>query len=191
MVANDRLALDPEYLGLGRYTRFKLVELEAEVVESAEDEADVREIKEYKRETVRGFRIEPYLLIHNAGIGIVTAWINLKGKFTVDDIITLEERLNEVKLNIEDAIGNQRKSITLRQFVDGAIATPLQAAVLFKDRYGDFERVFEALGRHEIGMNEIMRGSGISIPRCMLLLVLEKLSVATDALRRKMSSRDM
>jgi hypothetical protein len=38
------------------------------------------------------------------------------------------------------------------------IATPLQAAVLFKDRYGDFERVFEALGKGEIRMDEIMEG---------------------------------
>ncbi len=29
---------------------------------------------------------------------------------------------------------------------------------MFKDRYGDFERVFEALGRDEIGTNKIMEG---------------------------------
>jgi hypothetical protein len=104
---------------------------------------------------VQGFRIEPYLLIHNAGIGIVTAWINLKGNFTTDDIITLEDHLDKIKLNLKDIIGNQY-STTLDGFVDGAIATPLQAAVLFRDRYGDFERVFEALGRDEIGTNEIM-----------------------------------
>jgi hypothetical protein len=158
MIAKDRRALHPEYLELGRYTRFKLVELEAEVVEPAKVEADDREIQEYMRETVRGFRIEPYLLIHNAGIGVVTIWINLKGNFTVDDIITLEESLRKVKLNVKDAFGNQHESITLGGFVDGAIATPLQAAVLFKDRYGDFERVFEALDGDKIGMNEIMKG---------------------------------
>jgi predicted amino acid-binding ACT domain protein len=158
MIAKDRRALHFEYLELGRYTRFKLIELEAEVVEPAKVEADDREIQEYMRETVRGFRIEPYLLIHNAGIGVVTAWINLKGKFSVDDIITLEKRLDEIKLNVKDAFGNQLESITLGGFVDVAIATPLQAAVLFKDRYGDFRRVFEALGRHEIGMNEIEDG---------------------------------
>jgi hypothetical protein len=155
MITSDRIALHPEYLELGRYTRFKLVELEAEVVEPDEVEADDRETQGRIREMVRGFRIEPYLLIHNAGIGIVTAWINLKGNFTTDDIITLEDHLDKIKLNLKDIFGNQFPT-TLDGFVDDAIATPLQAAVLFRDRYGDFERVFEALGRDEIGTNEIM-----------------------------------
>jgi len=156
MIAMDETVLDREYLELGRYTRFKLVELEAEVVEPDKVEADDREIQEYMREMARGFRIEPYLLIHNAGIGIVTVWINLKGKFTVDDIITLERRLGKIKLNLKDAFGNQHELITLRQFVNGAIATPLQLAVLYKNRYGDYIKVFEALGRREIKKNEII-----------------------------------
>jgi hypothetical protein len=160
MIAKDQTALVREYLELGRYTRFKLIELEleAEVVEPAKVEADDRKTQGRIIEMVRSFRIEPYLLIHNAGIGIVTVWTNLKGKFTVDDIITLEESLGKIKLNLKDAFGNQHESITLYEFVDGVIATPLQAAVVFKDRYGDFERVFEALGRGEIGTNEIMEG---------------------------------
>jgi hypothetical protein len=158
MIKVDGHALNPQYLKLGRYIRSKLVGLEAEVVEPAKIEADDRQIQEFMRERVRGFRIEPYLLIHNAGIGIVTAWINLKGKFTTDDIITLERRLDEIKLNVKDAFGHQYESITLGEFVDGVIATPLQAAVLFKDRYEDFERVFEALERDKIGMNEIIEG---------------------------------
>jgi hypothetical protein len=157
MIASDSIALNPEYLELGRYTRFKLVELEAEVVELDNVEADDHETQERIRKMVRGFRIEPYLLIHNAGIGIVTAWINLKGNFTTDDIITLEDHLDKIKLNVKDIFGNQY-AITLLEFVDGPIATPLRAAVLFKDRYGDFTRVFEALCRHEIGTNEIMEG---------------------------------
>jgi hypothetical protein len=155
MIASHRIALDPEYLELGRYTRFKLVELEAEVVEPDKVEADDRETQGLIRGMVRGFRIEPYLLIHNAGIGIVTAWINLKGNFTTDDIITLERHLDEIKLNIKDTLGDQY-AITLLEFVEVAIAAPLGAAALFKDRYGDFKRVFEALGRDEIGTNEIM-----------------------------------
>jgi hypothetical protein len=154
MIAMDETVLDREYLELGRYTRFKLVELEAEVVEPDKVEADDREIQEYMREMVRGFRIEPYLLIHNAGIGIVTVWTNLKGKLTVDDMITLERRLKEIKLNLKDAFGNQHESITLREFVDSAIAIPLQLAVLYKNRYGDYIKVFEALGRREIEENE-------------------------------------
>jgi hypothetical protein len=85
----------------------------------------------------------------------VTAWINLKGNFTTDDIITLERHLDEIKLNIKDTLGDQY-AITLLEFVEVAIAAPLGAAALFKDRYGDFKRVFEALGRDEIGTNEIM-----------------------------------
>jgi hypothetical protein len=88
----------------------------------------------------------------------VTAWINLKGNFTTDDIITLKDQLDKIKLNVKHILGKQYDAITLRDFVDGAIALPLAAAVLFKDRYGDFERVFEALGRHEIGTNEIVEG---------------------------------
>ena len=132
MIASDSNALDPEYLELGRYTRFKLVELEAEVIEPDKVEADDRETQGRIREMVRGFRIEPYLLIHNAGIGIVTAWINLKGNFTftTDDIITLEKRLRKVKLNIEDALGNRLESITLDEFVENMITLPLHEKVL-------------------------------------------------------------
>jgi len=157
MIISDRIALDPDYLELGRYTRFKLVELEAEVVEPDEVEADDRKTQGRIREMVRGFRIEPYLLIHNAGIGIVTAWINLKGNFTTDDIITLRDQLDKIKINVKHTFGILY-AITLRIFVEVAIATPLRAAVLFKDRYGDFERVFEALDRDEIGTNKIMEG---------------------------------
>jgi hypothetical protein len=157
MIISDRIALDPDYLELGRYTRFKLVELEAEVVEPDKVEADDRETQERIREMVRGFRIEPYLLIHNAWIGIVTAWINLKGNFTTDDIITLRDQLDKIKINVKHTF-EILYAITLRRFVEVAIATPLRAAVLFKDRYGDFERVFEALGRDEIGTNKIMEG---------------------------------
>jgi hypothetical protein len=107
---------------------------------------------------VRGFRIEPYLLIHNAGIGVVTVWINLKGNFTTDDIITLEGRLDKVKLNLKDALGIQHvrlQSITLDEFVGGVIARRLRAAVLFKDRYGDYIKVFEALHKGEIETDKI------------------------------------
>ncbi|MFZ8858392.1 MAG: hypothetical protein ACO2O1_09190 [Candidatus Caldarchaeales archaeon] len=155
MIAKDSAALDPEYLKLGRYTRFKLAELEAEVVEPDKVEADYRMTQGRIREMVRGFRIEPYLLIHNAGIGVVTVWINLKGNFTTDDIITLEERLVEVKLNLKDALGIQQESITLDEFVSRMIARRLQAAVLFKDRYGDYIKVFEALYKGEIEMDKI------------------------------------
>jgi hypothetical protein len=130
MIASDSNALDRKYLELGRYTRFKLVELEAEVVEPDKVEADDLETQGRIREMVRGFRIEPYLLIHNTGIGIVTAWINLKGNFTTDDIITLEKRLRKVKLNIEDALGNRLESITLDEFVENMITLPLHEKVL-------------------------------------------------------------
>jgi hypothetical protein len=155
MIARDSIVLHPEYLKLGRYTRFKLVELEVEVVEPDEVEADDRKTQGRIRKMVRGFRIEPYLLIHNAGIGVVTVWINLKGNFTTDDIITLEERLIKVKLNLKDASGMQQDSITLDEFVRVVIARGLQAAVMFKDRYGDYIKVFEALRKGEIETDKI------------------------------------
>ena len=113
----DRVALDPMYLELSRYARLKLVEHEADVVNS-----DMGKI-------VKKFKIEPYLLIHNTGIGVVTAWINLKGNFTTDDIITFENRIDEIKLNIKDAFGKQYKSVTLGEFIYSAIANPLQRIV--------------------------------------------------------------
>jgi hypothetical protein len=129
MIANDEATLNPEYLKMGRYVRLKLVELEAEVVEPNEVEAYDREIQEYMRKILGRCRIDPYLLIHNTGIGVVTAWINLKDNFTTDDIITLEKRFKEVKLNIKDRCGHQFKSVTLVDFIRDTIAAPLQRMV--------------------------------------------------------------
>jgi len=114
MIHSDIKALDPLFLELSRYARFELAEHEAEVVNP-----DIGKI-------VKKFKIEPYLLIHNAGIGVITVWINLKGSFTTDDIITFKNRLGDIKLNIKDAFGNQYKSVTLVVFIDLSIAAPLR-----------------------------------------------------------------
>jgi hypothetical protein len=121
IIEQDKVALDPAYLDLGRYVRLKLVELEAEVVVG------------------KKFSIELYLLLHNAGIALVTAWINLKGEFTTDDIITLtcDERLAELKLKlyVKDALGNhQGELVTIKDFIKNKIVDPLRNAVLSKDR---------------------------------------------------------
>ena len=153
---HDRF-LDPQYLMLGRYSRLKLIEFEAEVAEPDKSEGDDRELQVLRKIKMMGrFRIEPYLLIHNAGVCVVTTWINLKGKFTTDEIITLEDHFDDTKLIIEDAFGNRYDSVSLFEFVMKKFVTPLMIAVLFKDkdRYGDYNKVFEALGRDEISEDE-------------------------------------
>jgi hypothetical protein len=158
MITHDIQTLDLDYLELGRYARLKLVTFEAEVVEPDKVEADIRETQRRIREMVQCFRIEPYLLIHNARIGVVTAWIKLRGNFTTDEIITLGKHLDQVKLyvyvknSIRDR--NDTPSITLREFIDNEITIPLQIAVLGKERYGEYKKVFEALGS-EIGEDEV------------------------------------
>jgi hypothetical protein len=114
MINSDIKVLDPLFLEQSRYARFRLAEHEAEVVNP-----DIGKI-------VKKFKIEPYLLIHSAGIGVITAWINLKGSFTIDDIITFKNRLHEIELNIKDVFGNQYKSVTLGVFIDLSIAAPLR-----------------------------------------------------------------
>jgi hypothetical protein len=158
MITHDRNALDLDYLELGRYARLKLVTVRAEVVEPDVVEADIRETQRRMREMVECFEIEPYLLIHNAGIGLVTAWIKLKGNFTSNDIITLEKHLDQVKLYIyvKDSIRdrNDTSPITLREFIDNEITIPLRIAVLGNDRFGEYKKVFEALGS-EIREDEV------------------------------------
>ena len=119
----DSTVLNPEYLELGRYIRLKLVDFEAEVDDSRFKDLGTR---------VGKFRVEPYLLIHDAGVGVVTLWINIKGEFTVDDVIKLSKYLiNNINLRVTDPLGNQQES-TLLDFIKAVIITPLQIMTLFK-----------------------------------------------------------
>jgi len=119
----DSTVLNPEYLELGRYIRLKLVDFEAEVDDSRFKDLGTR---------VGRFRVEPYLLIHETGVGVVTLWINMKGEFTVDDAIKLSKYLvNNINLHVTDPLGNQQES-TLLDFIKAVIITPLQIMTLFK-----------------------------------------------------------
>jgi len=139
----DSTVLNPEYLELGRYIRLKLVDFEAEVDDSRFKDLGTR---------VGKFRVEPYLLIHDAGVGVVTLWINIKGEFTVDDVIKLSKYLiNNINLRVTDPLGNQQES-TLLDFIKAVIITPLQIMTLFK------------------GYNEIVR----SLIRASKVMIFEK-----------------
>jgi len=37
-------------------------------------------------------KCELYLLLHSAGVGVLTAWIHLNGNFSTDDLIEIERR---------------------------------------------------------------------------------------------------
>jgi hypothetical protein len=139
----DSTVLNPEYLELGRYIRLKLVDFEAEVDDSRFKDLGAK---------VGKFRVEPYLLIHETGVGVVTLWINMKGEFTVDDVIKLSKYLlNNINLRVTDPLGNQQES-TLLNFIEAVIITPLQIMTLFK------------------GYNEIVR----SLIRASKVMIFEK-----------------
>jgi PAS domain-containing protein len=139
----DGTVLNPEYLELGRYIRLKLVDFEAEVDDSRFKDLGTK---------VGKFRVEPYLLIHETGVGVVTLWINMKGEFTVDDVIKLSKYLiNNINLRVTDPLGNQQES-TLLDFIEAVIITPLQIMTLFK------------------GYNEIVR----SLIRASKVMIFEK-----------------
>ena len=119
IIANDEKALDPDHLDFGHYARFKLVELEAEV--------HYPKFKKDLKQKIVKFRIEPYLLIHlrssllwSPSVAVITAWINLKGRFTVDELVNLEHLDTEV-LDIKDALGNRYETVTLGEFFDAYI----------------------------------------------------------------------
>ena len=139
----DSTVLNPEYLELGRYIRLKLADFEAEVNDSRFKDLGAK---------VGRFRVEPYLLIHETGVGVVTLWINMKGEFTVDDVIKLSKYLiNNINLHVTDPLGNQQES-TLLDFIEAVIITPLQIMTLFK------------------GYNEIVR----SLIRALKVMIFEK-----------------
>jgi hypothetical protein len=139
----DGTVLNPEYLELGRYIRLKLVDFEAKVDDSRFKDLGTK---------VGKFRVEPYLLIHETGVGVVTLWINMKGEFTVDDVIKLSKYLlNNINLRVTDPLGNQQES-TLLDFIEAVIITPLQIMTLFK------------------GYNEIVR----SLIRASKVMIFEK-----------------
>jgi hypothetical protein len=142
IISADELTFDPEYLKLSRYARLKLIDLSMS-------------IKDKELSYLNELKCELYLLLHSAGVGVLTAWIHLNGNFSTDDLIKIEYELYGAECTIEDPFGNIIEG-TLREFILQNIMKPLHAAVLFKDEYGGYDAVFDALKRGDIAGNKIM-----------------------------------
>jgi hypothetical protein len=125
----DRAVLNLNYLKLDRYVRLILSDLDLDVEDP--------ELK------IKDLKCELHLFLHNAGVGIVTAWIHLNGDLSADDVIKIERKLyREAGCIVKDPSGNIEKG-TLKGFIDRHIIVPLQAVVVFKNKYEDYENYSE------------------------------------------------
>jgi hypothetical protein len=116
IISKNYEACNPEYLEQGRYVRLKLIDLNLRI------EDPEFKIKDLDKE----LRCELYLLLHNTGVAIVTAWIHLDGDLLVDDLIEIEEKkLYEVKCTINSPLGESKEK-TLSDFIYDKIITPLR-----------------------------------------------------------------
>ncbi|RSN76657.1 MAG: hypothetical protein DSO07_09620 [Thermoproteota archaeon] len=137
----DKSAFNLEYLKLGRFVRVKLTDLNIS-------------IKDEELSYLNDLKCELYLLLHSAGIAVLTAWIHLSGNFSTDDVIKIEKELYEAECTIKDPFGNIIEG-TLDGFVEQGIVKPLHALVLFKGEYGSYDKAFDALKRGDITEDKI------------------------------------
>jgi hypothetical protein len=142
IISEDHEACLPEYLELGRYARLKLIDLDVRI-----------EDPEFR---INKLKYELYLVLHDAGIGILTAWIHLNGDLSTDDVIEIEEKLHETKCTIKDPSGDI-KGMTLREFIIQDIITPLQVAATFGSKYGGFDAAINALKKGNITPDELKK----------------------------------
>jgi len=131
IISEDREAFEPEYLELGRYARLKLTDLNVKV-----KNPELGHLNELK--------CELYLLLHSAGVGVLTAWIHLNESFSTDELIKIERELYKAESTIEDSFGNIAEG-TLHEFIRQSVIKPLCAAILLKEEYGSYGMVFGAL----------------------------------------------
>jgi hypothetical protein len=143
IVSAGKSVFDLEYLELGRFVRLKLTDLNVS-------------IKDPELSYLNELKYELYLLLHSAGVAVLTAWIHLNGNFSTDDVIKIEGKLYKAKCMIKDPSGNIVER-TLRGFIVENIMKPLHAAVLFKDEYGGYDKAFNALERGNITGDKIMK----------------------------------
>jgi hypothetical protein len=141
IVSTDKFAFDPEYLKLGRFVRLKLIDLNLS-------------IRDKELSYLNELKCELYLLLHSAGVGVLTAWIHLNGNFSTDDLMKIERELYNAECTIKDPFGNIKEG-ALRGFVVQNIIKPLHTAVLFKGEYGGYDAAFDALIRGDITDNKI------------------------------------
>jgi hypothetical protein len=146
IVSADELVFNPGYLELGRYARLKLVDLNVS-------------IKDKELSYLNELKCELYLLLHSAGVGVLTAWIHLNGNFSTDDVIKIEKKLYyKAECTIKDPFGNIAEG-TLYGFIgfliERSIIRPLHVGVLFKGEYGSYGAAFNALERGDITEDKI------------------------------------
>lgn len=129
-----------EYLKLGRYARLKLIDLNLS-------------IKDKELSYLNELKCELYLLLHSAGIAVLTVWIHLNGNFSTDDVIEIErKKLYKAKCTIKDPSGIAEGTL---YDVGQEIITLLSAVVLFKGEYGSYDAVFDALKKGDITKDKI------------------------------------
>ncbi|RSN78392.1 hypothetical protein [Candidatus Methanodesulfokora washburnensis] len=136
----DHEVCHPEYLELSRYVRLKLTDLNVSIKD--------QELH------LNGLRCEPYLLLHSAGICVLTIWIHLNGNFSTDDLINIGRKLYDAECTIKDPFGNIIET-TLYEFVGQIVTYPLYVAVLFKGRYGSYDAALDALKKKDITSDKI------------------------------------
>jgi hypothetical protein len=141
IISEDREAFEPEYLELGRYARLKLTDLNVKV-----KNPELGHLNELK--------CELYLLLHSAGVGVLTAWIHLNESFSTDELIKIERELYKAESTIEDSFGNIAEG-TLHEFIRQSVIKPLCAAILLKEEYGSYGMVFGALKKGDITEDKI------------------------------------
>jgi hypothetical protein len=142
IVSADELVFNPGYLELGRYARLKLVDLNVS-------------IKDKELSYLNELKCELYLLLHSAGVGVLTAWIHLNGNFSTDDVIKIEKKLYyKAECTIKDPFGNIAEG-TLYGFIERSIIRPLHVGVLFKGEYGSYGAAFNALEKGDITEDKI------------------------------------
>jgi hypothetical protein len=138
IVLANRVGCLPGYLELGRYVRLKLTNLNI----GMEDLGFNR------------LKCELYLLLHDAGVGIITAWIHLDGSLSTDDAIKIQKELYEAKCRIKDPFGNIVGG-TLFGFIEENIVKPLHVAIMFKNKYGNYDEAIKALKKGDITEDKI------------------------------------
>jgi hypothetical protein len=130
IISKDILSCNPVYLKSNRYVRLKLTDLHVSIKDK-----ELRYLEELK--------CELYLLLHNAGVGVLTAWIHLDGGFSTDDVIEIERKLDNAKCMIKLPFGKTEEG-TLREFIDMNVISPLQAAIAFSSEYKGFDAAYNA-----------------------------------------------
>jgi hypothetical protein len=178
IISEDREACIPAYLELSRYVRLKLIDLNVRI----EDPKFSYLNKE--------LACELYLLLHDAGIGIITVWIHLNGDLSTDNVIEIEKKLLKAKCIIKDPFGSTFTAKSLDKFIDQSVITPLQVAVAFSSEHRGFDEAIDAWSRGYITPDELEKKLRVSYTVTHVVVCIRKYScrdectTAEDAVKR-------